>query len=398
MVEDRGAVASGRIAVLDGARTVAMLFVVLCHATEHTFAIHGHAQMWDAYSPEATAVISVLIMVGRMGVPLFLFLTGSLVMSKKIETASDVLAFYKRNYLQLLIVCELWIAVSYVVFGLIKGTPFDPLELLCYLLFVKKLDVNIMWFIPMILGVYLVMPFLAIVANKVSARAFAVPLIVAIGLFFVLPNVGQMMTVYGLERFKTILDLRFLGGEFGVYIVMGYCIYKGKMLRSATTLSCVTMMLACLAGLVVYRLGILNAGSKVNIWYDNTFLLGTTVFMFELMLRSRVLSWGNWLALNISQCSMGIFLVHPIAMTLIEKFAIGDLMLSTPFVPAVFLLWGMTFWATFIVVWVLSRPRPIGKYVFHVKRAKRKRKVEEAPSDPPSDDGREEPETSPSNA
>lgn len=44
---------------------------------------------------------SALFALGRLGVPLYLFLTGSLVLSKLVDTNDDAVAFYKRKLLPL---------------------------------------------------------------------------------------------------------------------------------------------------------------------------------------------------------------------------------------------------------------------------------------------------------
>lgn len=58
--------------------------------------------------------------IGRLGVPIFLFLTGALTLKKQIDTDEDVLKFYKKNLIPLLITIEIW-NVFYNLFSLIMN-------------------------------------------------------------------------------------------------------------------------------------------------------------------------------------------------------------------------------------------------------------------------------------
>ncbi|MGN8903561.1 hypothetical protein [Collinsella sp. HCP28S3_F2] len=62
---------------------------------------------------------------GRMGVPLSLFLTGSLVLSKLVKGYDNIASFYKRKLLPLVVSAVLCTAFYYVRAILILEQPFD---------------------------------------------------------------------------------------------------------------------------------------------------------------------------------------------------------------------------------------------------------------------------------
>lgn len=57
---------------------------------------------------------SALFALGRFGVPLFLYLTGRLVLSKLVDTNDDAFAFYKRKLLPL--VTASFLCTAYIIF------------------------------------------------------------------------------------------------------------------------------------------------------------------------------------------------------------------------------------------------------------------------------------------
>lgn len=90
---------SKRVPLYDVLRIIAILFVVLCHCSEYV------------YLPHNSLPYSVLHFLGRLGVPLFFFLTGALVMSKEFDSRQTVKRFYSHNLLGLVTTAEVWIAI-----------------------------------------------------------------------------------------------------------------------------------------------------------------------------------------------------------------------------------------------------------------------------------------------
>lgn len=93
-----------RIQSLDIARTFAILCVVLCHCVEHAYTGTSYSDL----SNVSQIFRIVFFTIGRLGVPIFLFLSGALILKKQIETDEEVLMFYKKNLIPLLIAIEIW--------------------------------------------------------------------------------------------------------------------------------------------------------------------------------------------------------------------------------------------------------------------------------------------------
>lgn len=114
-----------RIAFLDAIRTAAISLVVLCHCTE---AVYNFSYDSMASLPsEIQLFILSNFTLGRVGVPLFLFLTGYLVISKQFDTKDRISKFYKHNYLPLLVTCEIWI-ILYNLFVTIQNPLWNNMK------------------------------------------------------------------------------------------------------------------------------------------------------------------------------------------------------------------------------------------------------------------------------
>lgn len=85
-----------RIIYLDIARTFAIILVVLCHSV--TLIYKMNLQEWNLISLNAKIFKTIIFTLGRMGVPLFLFLTGYLLLNRKYDNDADIKNFIKKIY------------------------------------------------------------------------------------------------------------------------------------------------------------------------------------------------------------------------------------------------------------------------------------------------------------
>ena len=149
--------ARSRLAKLDYIRCLAIMLVVICHCNERLFGKIPAPQL------RITLSYSFFFALGRIGVPLFLFLTGSLVLSKLVKGNDDVASFYKRKLLPLVVSAALCTAFYYVRSILILDQPFDIFQAFRILLLLENCPRAVLWYLPMIIGIYIALPFVAVV-------------------------------------------------------------------------------------------------------------------------------------------------------------------------------------------------------------------------------------------
>ena len=100
-----------RILNFDFARTLAIIFVVMSHSIE-TIYINSP----NTLTFRSNLLESILFFISRLGVPLFLFLTGSLIIKKEFKNKEDINKFYKTNLLPLFISTEIFNIIYYILY------------------------------------------------------------------------------------------------------------------------------------------------------------------------------------------------------------------------------------------------------------------------------------------
>ena len=93
------------------------------------------------------------------------------------------------------------------------------------MIFLDYPDLSHMWYMPMILGLYFAIPFLSIVVKNTKLNDFFWPAGLVFSFCFVLPTINIVIG----KNYSTVLTLSFLGGTYGLYVLLGYYIYTAKL-------------------------------------------------------------------------------------------------------------------------------------------------------------------------
>ncbi len=118
---------------------------------------------------------------GRMGVPLFLFLTGYLLLDRDYDI-SRIYHFWRKNWLALLVTMEIWIILYNVFLRVFHFQHWSTRGLLKDMFFLNQVHMGHMWYMPMIIGLYVYIPFAARALKGISNRALTFPLLFLGGL------------------------------------------------------------------------------------------------------------------------------------------------------------------------------------------------------------------------
>lgn len=349
-----------RRVVLDVARSMAILCVVLVHCAEKTYLPTGALEYGGYWG------FAILHYLGRIGVPLFLFLTGTLVASKRFDTERDVLSFYKRSFLPLLLVTEVWCLI-YVAFLYLYYGVFDPAHTVAYMLFLKQLPDLLphWWYLPMIVGVYGVLPFVGLVLQKAPRKALLVPFAIILIYIFVVPTYNDFAEATGIRQLPVpiSLDLAFYGGIYGFYVMLGYLIDRCAIVeRIPTRVLAAIFVVAIVPGMLGEYLG-------VDTWYDSIFILVDSIVVFELLLRwerahsepndrppsgaARLVGW-------VSGMSFAVYLVHELVLAPIPR----GLVPGMPLAAEALVLVAIVFSLSLAVVAIVRKVPHVGKALF----------------------------------
>lgn len=353
-----------RIIYLDIARTFAIIFVVLCHSVELIYKMN--LQGWISISLNARIFKTIVFTLGRIGVPLFLFLTGYLLLNRKYDNDADIKKFYKNNLLSLIVTTEVWILIYNIFLSLYNNKPFDTYSLIKEMLFLQKVPLMNMWYMPMIIGIYIAIPYVSKVVHTFSIKTLKIPIILIFVCIFIMPTLNLILKTFKLDQYNCILDISFLGGCYGLYIVGGYLI-REKIIKKIKTkwlvfTSILFFIISCYIQIFEFEHKI-----EYNIWYNSPFIFIYTFSLFELFTRINTDNFNKWIVkifTYISKISLSIFFMHIIVEMIFSKY-IKMIKISNP--AKVLILFIVSLCISIIVTWLLSKIRLIRKRVLFIK-------------------------------
>lgn len=324
-----------RLPWADLVRAAAIVCVVLCHAAEATFQF-----IYPDIMVQCSALTQLLayaaMAAGRMGVPLFLFLSGWFLLARQYDTPGALL-FWKRHLPGLVLTTEIWL-VLYAAFDAVRpgGIAFSTVRLVRNMTF-QEYTQGHMWYMPMILGLYLFVPFVACAVQRLGLRAL------------------------GREPLGGVLSLDFGGGVYGLLLVGGYLARRG-CLRRVRAVWLALAGTACFAGLVWLEFFAYAHGVAYNVRYNCFLLAGQALCLFELLSRVRRVPAGR-LAASLARCSFGIYLVHVPVQTLLKPVADGIAVMPLRIV----VYFALPLAASWALVHFLGKIPALGRVLFYMR-------------------------------
>ena len=353
---------SKRIVWLDVTRTVAIFLVVFNHVVQlmYKFDLEG----WSFYSTRMNLIKLALFSIGRLGVPLFLSISGVLLLNKKMENDEDVLHFYRHNLLPLFLATEIW-NVLYLLFRHLDGEMLTLKNVVDSLLFLDRntiRDTDSMWYMPVILGVYLAVPYLSKLLNQFP-KAIQLTMLFSFGFCVLLPSINVITRGAGRSIYASSIDVYFLGSAYGLLLLCGYFIGKG-ILRSVPLWGLFAGIFIGYSSAVAVQFFAFSHGYAYKVWYNwiGIFLAG--LLLFEVFRRMENIPLPKKLigaCRFVSRKSLAIYFLHMPVLALlldfIERYEFSRIL-------KVFGCWAMVVAACLAIITVLGNIKAIRKIVF----------------------------------
>lgn len=365
----------GRILQLDIIRAFAIGLVVLVHVEGRLLAPFQTVHL-AAYS------------LGELGVPLFVILSGFLMVHREFDHAY-LGRFLARNLLPLVIVYEIWNILWWAGARwipalsdlLIERSWLDAAKAAVFMADTR----NALWFLPMMIALYLGLPLLSTAIRAFSREGMEAyrRLIAGCAIYFgtLVPTLAYLFSAFGLPQdMHSVLDLNIFGASVWggcvwiCYFVAGYWIRKGG-LEGVPTWVLAVAAAGGFGGEVVLKHGLLAHDAGLHVTYNSAFVFLCAAAIFELMRRMPVARGeGARSAIgSLSAACFGIYMIHlwtagglfwligrmaPEALTgMAEPVAILACMVLVVAIMALS-------WA---IVWLLSRIPAIGRWAFLMK-------------------------------
>lgn len=210
-----------RIEWIDLVRAIAILTVLYIHATDGIYIISSDAIM--NYTLFSRIFQFASLFIGRIGVPFFLMITGYLLLDRAYDD-EKVRRFWTKNCKGLIIVTVIWsiiyaISITYVSLFSVNVNTIEA----------GNLFFSHMWYMPMIIGMYLSMPFVSNALEKFSSGTIWNATVLFSLLAFLLPFVSTVLAMHGIQNVNIQYCLGFSGGIYGIYIILGYLVKKESL-------------------------------------------------------------------------------------------------------------------------------------------------------------------------
>lgn len=348
-----------RIKYIDIMKGVAIICVVLCHSVESAYA----STDWIALSNISKIFKITIFTIGRIGVPLFVLASGVLLLDKSFEEDKDVINFYKKNLIPLLIVTEIWNIIYYIFLKIWNSQEFDIKEVVEILLFLRNSNSPNMWYMPMILGIYIAVPFLSIIVHRLSFKTIKIPLIISMIFFTFIPSISIMVD-YKIPA-STVINTGFLGGIYGIYLILGYYMNKTNILNKISTLKIVFIVMIEMGITVFIQIFLLNRGINYNLWYNFLPLAFLAFTIFILLKRLENVNKKVYsIFYKLSIQTLAIFFMHMLIKYIIQGY-INELNIMNPIKTIIIFI--VIFILSVLIIKIIGKSKLAKKYLLLIK-------------------------------
>lgn len=298
-----------RIPYFDSIRASAILLVVFIHSLDTAFrsaTVSNTANAWLTHQFFHT--------IGRYAVPLFVMLTGALILTRHV---ADIAAFLRSKLPKFIGI----IAITSLIYGVFSVWAFDLKlsKLPKSILDGKPLGAYHLWYMYMLVGLYASLPFLSRMLERLNEREVRMAITVGF-LFVMLPWTLSMMHTGVHYPVATAYYLQ----TYAIYAVSGYWLVKydglkhwGIQLRTALL---VFMLLLTVGVKYIREFDPQNIQFPDGItWYDSAFIYIAALLLFSLFrdfrpAKTRLMPLINYL----SRISLSIYLWHLLGIYCVE--------------------------------------------------------------------------------
>ena len=282
---------SQRIYYLDVLKIIATLGVICIHTSSKELYTEFISYNWY--------LSAIFDGFARWSVPIFVMVSGALFLNPQKEISTKRLI--TKNISRLLIIYLLW-WILYSVLNTVWGLIFDN----TFVFTIKKPSYHL-WFLPMLIGVYFLIPILREIATnkKLTLYYLTIWFIYISGGFAFTKDIPQ---ISGLFSINSIIG-------YSGYFLLGYFISTYSISKKQSRIIYLLGFLGLLMTILGCILHSIYLGETCFKFFEylspNTILVSTALFVFikekSIILSHRGLNFIN----NIRKDLFGIYLIHP---------------------------------------------------------------------------------------
>lgn len=276
-------------------RTAACIAIILLH-TLYASNVY-YAETITAVQLTVTQTIEHMLM---WAVPCFLMVTGALLLQPQRQITSAKLfgKYIRRIVLALVFFTFLFQVLDYIMgeedslFGgwisnLIQGHSWPH-----------------MWYLYLMLGIYLMIPFYKMIADRATDRQIW-QLIITI---FVFVSVIPLVSYLGFEDNGFYIPTSLI---YPVYVFGGYVLYRNNISTG------IAAAVFSVSSVLIIVLSAAGAGEDL-FGYDSVLVTAQSLSLFSLLIRLR--KPAGAVIRSVDECSFGIYLIHMIGVCFVMKW------------------------------------------------------------------------------
>lgn len=338
-------------------RIAASLAVVILHVgSSVTGAVPVQTSAWQG--------LNFWCSVTRFGVPVFFMISGLLYLDplKEVELGR----LYKKNIGKLFAAHWFWM-LFYGFWNVIVywGNRGSAKEILKESIKTAVLSPPAhMWYLPALIGILMICPVLRLVTEKEDPKLLEYIIILCF-VFGILRNTILLFEMPHQDMLSSVINSispELTAGWAGIYF-LGFYLYKYKLSQKKEYDLYFLGIFSVTAATVLNAGRALRMGTATNDFCNNltlfSVLYAAAVFVFFMKYKWDRLPSG--FILNISRCTLGIYLIHPCWIDIFEKLGITGISYNTWFmVPALGLLIFLMSWLSILI---LKRIPIAGKWI-----------------------------------
>ena len=304
---------------LDLARSIAIISVSFNHALHRSF-LTGNRSLdeFQLMSAPASLLKAFLYVFSRIGVPLFLMISGALLIPRNFEDKSVIKRFIRHNWWAILRTTLIWLFIYFWYLQIFSGSILRTrgvfaavLNSVSTLFFFNQTTYGNMWYMPMILCVYLIIPVFSIGLKKLGNKyIFALSVIVLVG-GFIIPNLNTAIDASGSgSLIDWSINHRYVFSVYLLYVLSGYWIRTEQLKRFSNTFLWIVLLLG-IAATSLFQYWIYSTPSSYRLDVSDIGILIISVVVFELIRRkASSLDKLKQPVTCLSRISLGVFFVH----------------------------------------------------------------------------------------
>ena len=322
---------------------------------------------------------TVCMVLGRLGVPFFFFLSGALMLNRELEYDKDYLL---KRVLPLYLNAVIW-TFGYFLYKVFENhEAVYPVKLVSLFIRSCTLDRDAaphLWYMSVIVAIYLFLPLMTKLVRICSTKMLINMAALSAMIFSFAPTFNRFLHVSEVAEAINFTMPNFRDGMlitlYPMYMLIGYLIKEREILKRAKSWMLALAGLACVGGVTLLQWECYVKKSTqyiYNLWYDNIFILGAGIAFFGLMSRLPTPVKPVKLVLtSLSRLSYGVYYIHFVLYRLFRSRIQLLQWALAPKVTAVVICTLLTSWG---IVFILSKVPVVNRLLFNIRTTPQGRK------------------------